>query len=108
MRVVSALTGNACTLIASDLVQMQKEGGPFNEGQFHGEIGEQVEGSQVPGEQWKDYHVTAAGEIRVDFINCGISLVDVGSASDRHPLVVGMMKLFLNSFQLKNQMGHQT
>jgi hypothetical protein len=79
MRVVQGLTSGQCTLVGSDLVQMRREGGALNEGPFHGEIGEQVGGSVVPGRQWKDYHVTDAGEIRVGFVNCGVSLVDVPS-----------------------------
>ena len=79
MRVVAALQGGAgrSTLIASDMVQMRREGGALNEGPFHGEIGEQVlGGSTVPGEHFKDYHVEN-GEIFAGFLNCAVSLVDV-------------------------------
>eukprot|EP01051_Picozoa_sp_SAG22_P009616 SAG22_NODE_813_length_7051_cov_71.816887_3_plen_214_part_00 len=84
MRVVAALQGGPgrSTLVASDMVQMRREGGALNEAPFHGEIGEQVGpgGSTSPGQQFKDYHV-AGGEIFVGFLNCAVSLVDVPPGS---------------------------
>ena len=81
MRVVNALMGNNCTLVDTALTMMCREGGEKNEGRFHGELGQHVDGSKEPGEQWKDYHVTRDGEIFAGFLNCGITLVDVPEGS---------------------------
>ena len=82
MRVVNALTGGNQTLVDTALTKMDRSGGEKNEGGFHGELGQHVpNGSKVPGEQWRDYHVTPDGEIYAGFLNCGVTLVDVPEGS---------------------------
>lgn len=82
MRVVNALTGGNQTLVDTALIKMDRSGGTKNEGGFHGELGQHVpSGSKVPGEQWKDYHVTPDGDVFAGFLNCGVTLVDVPEGS---------------------------
>ena len=81
MRVVDALTLGCQTLVDTALIKMDPSGGAKNEGGFHGELGQHVSGSNVPGEHWKDYHVTPDGEVFAGFLNCGVTLVDVPEGS---------------------------